>query len=363
MVMDTVVLDGVRYIKVSQAAKEFKYTTDYIGQLCRAGKVDAQLIGRTWFVNPESIKMHKSNKHKRKNNKEKVSADATIKRGVRKTKKVVVPPVISSKTVKAIRDSFHNTELLQKKHAGKRTLRVSYELDDESLLPTLHKKQFKPPKKIKIEPVGAKRVSVKGEKKATRFSPTAVPEVALSGEVRVSEIPDNLPTENAVKNTENKRKDNKNKDISATEIKNKKGDQSTFTDKLHKLEVGVKNPNYDNSLLLKQDKEAAKKIDANKQTGKEIVLQSMEVKSENENLRIKTTEEAKKYSQATTADRHIGESFGFRLLPLWATLAAVLISAIIFTASGKVSVTGNSYSTQTIFSFSNLSEIISRKGF
>lgn len=60
MYMETVVIDGVTYTKASTLAKEFRYTTDYIGQLCRAGKVDAQLVGRSWYASRDSLEDHAS---------------------------------------------------------------------------------------------------------------------------------------------------------------------------------------------------------------------------------------------------------------------------------------------------------------
>ena len=63
--MDKVTFEGVEYVKASALAKQFKYTSDYIGQLCRAKKVDARLVGRTWFVNPESVIEHKQGKYKK----------------------------------------------------------------------------------------------------------------------------------------------------------------------------------------------------------------------------------------------------------------------------------------------------------
>jgi hypothetical protein len=57
--------DGKTYISVSRASKKFGYTADYVGQLCRAGKIDARMIGRTWYVEWESIKNHKKTKKHR----------------------------------------------------------------------------------------------------------------------------------------------------------------------------------------------------------------------------------------------------------------------------------------------------------
>jgi hypothetical protein len=60
--MEVLILDGKSYVKASKAAKELGYATDYVGQLCRGGKVDAHLIGRTWYVNKEELSTHKVEK-------------------------------------------------------------------------------------------------------------------------------------------------------------------------------------------------------------------------------------------------------------------------------------------------------------
>lgn len=57
--------DGKTYISVGRASKKLGYTADYIGQLCRAGKIDARMIGRTWYVEWESVKNHKKSKKHR----------------------------------------------------------------------------------------------------------------------------------------------------------------------------------------------------------------------------------------------------------------------------------------------------------
>ena len=62
--METVTLDGVEYTKATTAAKQHGYTSDYVGQLCRAGKVDAQLVGRSWYVNIESLLTHRKGRYR-----------------------------------------------------------------------------------------------------------------------------------------------------------------------------------------------------------------------------------------------------------------------------------------------------------
>jgi len=57
-VKDSVLLDGKIYISSRRAAEISHYTTDYVGQLCRSGKVDCRIVGRAWFVTEESVLAH-----------------------------------------------------------------------------------------------------------------------------------------------------------------------------------------------------------------------------------------------------------------------------------------------------------------
>lgn len=61
--METIVDNGKTFVKATTLAKKYHYTTDYIGQLCRKDKVDAQLIGRAWFVNEDSLINHKADRY------------------------------------------------------------------------------------------------------------------------------------------------------------------------------------------------------------------------------------------------------------------------------------------------------------
>ena len=53
--IEDIFFDGKRYIPVSTASKNTGYAKDYIGQLCRLGKVDSRRVGRVWYVSQESI--------------------------------------------------------------------------------------------------------------------------------------------------------------------------------------------------------------------------------------------------------------------------------------------------------------------
>lgn len=77
--MDTIQINGTEYRKASDLARDFGYTNDYVGQLCRANKVDSSLVGRTWYVNPESLTRHKSARYRSSKEKTHQALQQTIK--------------------------------------------------------------------------------------------------------------------------------------------------------------------------------------------------------------------------------------------------------------------------------------------
>lgn len=60
--MEEVLLQNKKFISAKRASKVFGYAPDYIGQLCRMNKIECTRMGRTWFVNEESLRGHASQK-------------------------------------------------------------------------------------------------------------------------------------------------------------------------------------------------------------------------------------------------------------------------------------------------------------
>jgi hypothetical protein len=52
------IFQGKKYISSKRASKVSDYSSDYIGQLCRSGKLDAKMFGHTWFITEESLSRH-----------------------------------------------------------------------------------------------------------------------------------------------------------------------------------------------------------------------------------------------------------------------------------------------------------------
>lgn len=57
--MDELTFGDKTYVSSKKAAKLTGYAKDYVGQLCREGKVEARLVGRNWYVLEDSIMSHR----------------------------------------------------------------------------------------------------------------------------------------------------------------------------------------------------------------------------------------------------------------------------------------------------------------
>ena len=57
--MDEILIEDKKYISSKRAAKITGYAKDYIGQLCREGRVPARLVGRSWYVLETAIQDHR----------------------------------------------------------------------------------------------------------------------------------------------------------------------------------------------------------------------------------------------------------------------------------------------------------------
>ncbi len=62
--MDELEISGKRFISSKRAAKENRYHMDYIGQLIRSGKVVGSKVGRTWYVDAQSLATYLGKEYK-----------------------------------------------------------------------------------------------------------------------------------------------------------------------------------------------------------------------------------------------------------------------------------------------------------
>lgn len=182
--MESVIFDGVTYTKASILAKHFHYTTDYIGQLARADKVDARLVGRSWYVAEQSLLHHKDARYKDTRVAEKRLENIPISSSRHHEEVRLVVPRISKNVVKQVTAAAAAPVVA--------AVAVRYLPDDEALLPqpVLSKKTPLPvtlasAQKVKvIEPVLPVRT--------LEFTP--LPEVSLQGTLTVTELHDEMET-------------------------------------------------------------------------------------------------------------------------------------------------------------------------
>lgn len=59
-------LDGKRYRSAKEAAEGTGYTSDYIARLCRSGEVAGRVVGRTWYVEEDSLLRFLAEKNRKK---------------------------------------------------------------------------------------------------------------------------------------------------------------------------------------------------------------------------------------------------------------------------------------------------------
>lgn len=57
--MDEITIGDKLYVSSKRAAQITGYAKDYIGQLCREGRVEARLVGRNWYVLDSALREHR----------------------------------------------------------------------------------------------------------------------------------------------------------------------------------------------------------------------------------------------------------------------------------------------------------------
>ncbi len=123
--MNSVEISGVRYVKASDAAKAVGYTADYVGQLARAGKIDAKQVGRAWYVRDGELVSYK--KENIRSNKEKTRAE--IHKHVNATE-------TEEQTHHKIHSSIYTPPAVSEFQKRLTQTSVRYESDDRPLVPS-----------------------------------------------------------------------------------------------------------------------------------------------------------------------------------------------------------------------------------
>lgn len=171
--METVTIDNIQYQKASSVARDFGYTTDYIGQLARKGKIGAQLVGRSWFVDPSSLKAHKKTRHR--------STLLKTKEALKKTDTKPNSSSAKAPKIKKFGENFYTrTDLAD--------AIIRYEHDASSLVPTLSPEEKRG--RIPVELADATKISVTKQTSATSLTATAKPEISFKGGLEVNSVED-----------------------------------------------------------------------------------------------------------------------------------------------------------------------------
>jgi len=76
--MDEILIGEKKYVSSKQAAKVTGYAKDYIGQLCREGRVPARLVGRSWYVLETAIHDHRFGDQKTEEETQKLSSEPIL---------------------------------------------------------------------------------------------------------------------------------------------------------------------------------------------------------------------------------------------------------------------------------------------
>jgi hypothetical protein len=171
--MEVLSVGGKDYVKASVIARELGYTTDYVGQLCRSRKVNAKLVGRSWYVDRDSIHVHKSSRYR--------STQAKSRELLREEIEVTHSPD------KGFAVPVHRV------NAGapiKKPAYVAYSEDTAELIPAVNKTAAQ---NLEVELADAERVSIRSEKSKYVFETPKLPEIIFKGKVKVAEFDENSP--------------------------------------------------------------------------------------------------------------------------------------------------------------------------
>jgi hypothetical protein len=178
--MDHINFAGKEYTKAALIAKRFGYTADYIGQLCRSGRVAARLVGRSWYVDIDSIHEHRGTKYKKEETNKQTVPKVTPAKYL---SRVDVEPILNKNVIKLLRNTS----------GGTKELSVRYQADEYALIPKVEKDAVS--KILPILPAGAARIRVmEGFASQSHFKAEDLPEVSLKGQLTVEEYPETATT-------------------------------------------------------------------------------------------------------------------------------------------------------------------------
>jgi hypothetical protein len=257
--MEVLDLNGEVYVKANSIAKELGYTSDYVGQLCRSGKIKSQLIGRSWYVSEESIRSHKTTRYRST----KIKSTQALKKTIDSTTKEKKLDVLNSLTENKNRKNFYDKAGPQK---------FSYTEDQTELIPTLTKKLTGKSINIEVRHADAKSIEIKQQMPSYKLTATEKPIVRFTGAVKVtdvkspdiledSEIPDDKKTINQTKKeTETQTQTQTQTIIKEKKLPLRRSGVIAMTRQVKEAEANTDTVRVANNVIVNQDGSGALKI-------------------------------------------------------------------------------------------------------
>lgn len=177
--MDTISVEGKEYVKAKEIARELGYTTDYIGQLCRAKKIDAKLVGRSWYVDPDSVRNHKDSRYR--------SVKETSKRGIEE----------KLRDIRAQQQSEEKSHFYDHRSYAIKHSEINYSNDEADLFPTPVKKhEQKKEVSLPVNLADAEKLSVEEHTdKEYHFEAPEREETVFYGTLEVKDYETEVPVE------------------------------------------------------------------------------------------------------------------------------------------------------------------------
>jgi len=178
--MEVLELDGKTFMKATSVARELGYTSDYVGQLCRSGKIDAHLVGRNWYVDKDSIRDHKSSRYRSSKKKTQEALKTSLKDSDEAEPVKVRIATSSPKTTDVREEARH--------FYGRMSVpKVKYNEDGSELIPSLTQREVGTTQKLNVRPVDAEKVRIEKTTRSYKMEASELPKIRFEGELSVEE--------------------------------------------------------------------------------------------------------------------------------------------------------------------------------
>lgn len=179
--MEVLELDGKTFMKATSVARELGYTSDYVGQLCRSGKVDAHLVGRSWYVDKNSIRDHKASRYRSSKKKTQEALKTSLKDSDEGGSVKVRIATSSPKTMDTREKAHH--------FYGRVSIpKVKYNEDGTELIPALTQRKIGPAQRLNVHPVGAEKVRIEKTTTPYKMEASELPKICFEGNLPVEEV-------------------------------------------------------------------------------------------------------------------------------------------------------------------------------